>query len=134
MHITRRTLKKLSNKNLIIMYVISAVGYVLKKCFNDINFMPTIFIYLGLLLVKEKLEKRGHLIPKGSTTHNGNSIRLLGEYVIFTQNIFLIVKKINKTFASISRLSMCVFTVSRKPIFSNDWCKTTKYVPQKPYF
>jgi hypothetical protein len=37
--------KKIEQQNLIILYIISIVGFVLKTLSNDANFITTIFIY-----------------------------------------------------------------------------------------
>jgi hypothetical protein len=74
MHIQRRIfIKKLSNKTLIILYIISiqksspltygkCLGYNNNANFiitlsNDANFIPIIYIYLEQFLVKEKTRK-----------------------------------------------------------------------------
>jgi hypothetical protein len=41
----RTMIEKLSNKILIVLYVISIVGFVSKKSSNNANFMPAIYIF-----------------------------------------------------------------------------------------
>jgi hypothetical protein len=54
--------KKLSNQVLIILYVISTVGFILKILSNDAYFILTFFIYFKYFLSKKKHVKRGHII------------------------------------------------------------------------